>query len=266
MLINKDNENDIIKLNVGGTIFTTSRKTLCSVKNSFLDAMFNGTWKGNIDKDKDGNPFLDINPDIFSILLDAIRMSYISKNKYLNFDFSNLEINKRKTLNKYTNYLCLRNIFEPSEKDINNHYKWKSNDNNVIFSEDFKTAKKLDKYYGRIKVFCEIIHSTISKIRLKYICTWTPGEKLFYGVAICSCHRDSSEGIGPELNSTVGCSNEKDGSIIDFVIDKMLDKFEIRVDGLKGQSYIKPSQLEPPLFICCWLASNHDEVSFVDYK
>lgn len=38
---------DVVRLNVGGTQFTTSRTTLTSVKGSMLDSMFSGRYKAS---------------------------------------------------------------------------------------------------------------------------------------------------------------------------------------------------------------------------
>jgi hypothetical protein len=57
---------DIITLNVGGTIFTTSRSTLCKIPDSVFYAMFssNSQMMPSV-KDQNGNYFIDRDPECF---------------------------------------------------------------------------------------------------------------------------------------------------------------------------------------------------------
>jgi WD40 repeat protein len=61
----------MIELNVGGTLLTTSRKTLCSVPGSRLEALFSGNYV--VEKDKDGRIFLDREPNYFKYVLNWLR-------------------------------------------------------------------------------------------------------------------------------------------------------------------------------------------------
>eukprot|EP00386_Alphamonas_edax_P006886 GDKI01022315.1.p1 GENE.GDKI01022315.1~~GDKI01022315.1.p1 ORF type:complete len:438 (-),score=98.60 GDKI01022315.1:172-1485(-) len=74
----KGNQTDIIQLNVGGRIFTTTRGTLCTVKDTLLDSMFSGRWEDSFQRDATGAVFLDLNPDLFSLLLDHLRAVSLS--------------------------------------------------------------------------------------------------------------------------------------------------------------------------------------------
>ncbi|CAB4010773.1 Chaperone dnaK2 [Paramuricea clavata] len=70
----KDPKDDVIELNVGGTIMATKRSTLCQVKDSFLTSMFGGSWdETKMARDKDGHVFLDFNPKYFAVILDYLR-------------------------------------------------------------------------------------------------------------------------------------------------------------------------------------------------
>ena len=70
----KDPKDDVIELNVGGTIMATKRSTLCQVKDSFLASMFGGSWdETKMARDKDGRVFLDFNPKYFTVILDYLR-------------------------------------------------------------------------------------------------------------------------------------------------------------------------------------------------
>lgn len=57
-----------VTLNVGGTLFTTTRYTLCRDQSSFFAAMFSGRWS-----DDDGVVFIDRSPLVFPIILDYLR-------------------------------------------------------------------------------------------------------------------------------------------------------------------------------------------------
>lgn len=65
---------DILSLNVGGrTGIAVHRKTLTLLDNSVLGAKFSKNWEEGIDKDADGNIFIDQDPDLFLTLLNFLR-------------------------------------------------------------------------------------------------------------------------------------------------------------------------------------------------
>jgi len=65
--------NELIRLNVGGQIIITRRETLTKVPNSKLAKSFDGSYQNVLQRDYDGNYFLDYNPVLFSHLLDQLR-------------------------------------------------------------------------------------------------------------------------------------------------------------------------------------------------
>lgn len=66
--------NDILCLNVGGrTGIAVHRKTLTSIDNSVLSAKFSKNWEDGLDRDKDGNIFVDQDPDLFLKLITYLR-------------------------------------------------------------------------------------------------------------------------------------------------------------------------------------------------
>lgn len=67
------NASDVLHLNVGGTPITTLRRTLTYVEDSMLAARFSGRWDDSIEKDKDGNFFIDQPIEIFLPMIDFIR-------------------------------------------------------------------------------------------------------------------------------------------------------------------------------------------------
>ena len=62
---------NFIKINVGGTIFSTLRSTLTKEPDSMLARMID--TKVPTETDSDGNIFIDRNGDIFKVILDFLR-------------------------------------------------------------------------------------------------------------------------------------------------------------------------------------------------
>jgi BTB/POZ domain len=62
---------DVVNVNVGGTVFTTRRSTLCSVKGSFLESLFSGRFTAEVDRD--GCVFIDRDPELFRAVLAYLR-------------------------------------------------------------------------------------------------------------------------------------------------------------------------------------------------
>ena len=68
-------DNDIIQLNVGGqTNIAVLRSTLTQFEDSMLAAKFSGRWDDSLEKDCDGNIFMDEDPENFGVLLKFLRM------------------------------------------------------------------------------------------------------------------------------------------------------------------------------------------------
>jgi len=67
--------NDVIQLNVGGqTNISVLRATLTQFEDSMLAAKFSGRWDDSMEKDRDGNIFLDEDPEDFNILIKYLRL------------------------------------------------------------------------------------------------------------------------------------------------------------------------------------------------
>jgi hypothetical protein len=65
---------DILYLNVGGkSKIAVRRKILTLIEASVLGAIFSRNWEGGLDKDKDGNIFIDQDPDLFEALVSYLR-------------------------------------------------------------------------------------------------------------------------------------------------------------------------------------------------
>ena len=73
-------DTDILELNVGGRLnIAVSRRTLTQFEDSVLAAQFSGRW--DLEKDRNGNIFVDQNPDDFLILVDFLRLRMNSRSR-----------------------------------------------------------------------------------------------------------------------------------------------------------------------------------------
>eukprot|EP01103_Thecamoeba_quadrilineata_P000545 TRINITY_DN10474_c0_g1_i1.p1 TRINITY_DN10474_c0_g1~~TRINITY_DN10474_c0_g1_i1.p1 ORF type:complete len:341 (-),score=43.15 TRINITY_DN10474_c0_g1_i1:36-1025(-) len=69
----RENQKEKIKINVGGTVFCTTRRTMLKEPGSMLAAMFSGNF--SIEPDSDGEYFIDRSPKYFPIILEFLRDS-----------------------------------------------------------------------------------------------------------------------------------------------------------------------------------------------
>lgn len=69
--IGYNHDSQIIKLNVGGRIFMTSKETLIGNNDNFFFPLVNGDFKAT--KDENGAYFIDRNGDYFAPILDFLR-------------------------------------------------------------------------------------------------------------------------------------------------------------------------------------------------
>ena len=71
---------EVITLNVGGTLFTTTMATLTKYPNSLLAAMFEpGSERPPARKDKEGNYFIDGEPKPFEMILRFLRRGKLTE-------------------------------------------------------------------------------------------------------------------------------------------------------------------------------------------
>jgi hypothetical protein len=68
------NSTDVFIFNVGGEIMMTTRETLTRIPKSIFSLAFNGRWEHKLQRDKEGNIFLDFNPILFRHLLDQLQI------------------------------------------------------------------------------------------------------------------------------------------------------------------------------------------------
>ena len=65
---------DILQLNVGGSTLSVRRSTLTQFPDTLLAATFSGRWDESMEKDRDGNIFIDQDPDNFLLLVNYLRL------------------------------------------------------------------------------------------------------------------------------------------------------------------------------------------------
>ena len=76
--MNQTFTSDIINLNVGGSRFSTSRQTLCSIQDSFFSSLLSGRIPTC--RDETGALFIDRDPDLFKKILNFLRTKELDLN------------------------------------------------------------------------------------------------------------------------------------------------------------------------------------------
>jgi BTB/POZ domain len=71
-------DTDLLVLNVGGSKLTVSRGTLTQIPESMLAAKFSGRWDDSLQRDPEGNIFLDHSMDLFLPMIDFLRSARCS--------------------------------------------------------------------------------------------------------------------------------------------------------------------------------------------
>jgi len=100
--------NDIITLDVGGTLFRTSRSTLCKHSGSTLATMFDPESQIPPAVIKDGAYFMDNDPEIFKLVLNYLRYDEPIKMK-------DLSENMISNLKREADYLQLPNMIDTKD-------------------------------------------------------------------------------------------------------------------------------------------------------
>lgn len=73
-----DGVSDVVELNVGGQVMSTTRAVLCSAEGSLLAGMFSGNFDNGHKRDREDRIFLDVDPPIFSRILSHLRLRQIA--------------------------------------------------------------------------------------------------------------------------------------------------------------------------------------------
>eukprot|EP01112_Ceratiomyxa_fruticulosa_P024259 TRINITY_DN979_c0_g1_i1.p1 TRINITY_DN979_c0_g1~~TRINITY_DN979_c0_g1_i1.p1 ORF type:complete len:328 (-),score=65.15 TRINITY_DN979_c0_g1_i1:230-1213(-) len=122
-----------IKLDVGGTLFTTSMETLTSFKGSFFDAMFSGRFP--LKKEEDGAIFIDRNGKHFGYILDFMRGTPPSLEH-----FSKREINELRTEAEYYQLTDLVHLISPPPPQPV-MWRWKEGPGYTVSNDGFTVTK-----------------------------------------------------------------------------------------------------------------------------
>jgi BTB/POZ domain len=64
---------DVLHLNVSGKLVAVLRSTLTCLEGSMLAARFSGRWDDGLEKDRDGNIFINQPPDLFVTMIDFLQ-------------------------------------------------------------------------------------------------------------------------------------------------------------------------------------------------
>ncbi len=92
-------ENNVIYLNVGGTLMTTLRGTLTFVEDSMLASRFSGHWDDSLEKDRDGNFVIDQPIEVFKPMIDHLRTRKCETPMTFDADSPDLDIFNSNTYN-----------------------------------------------------------------------------------------------------------------------------------------------------------------------
>jgi len=73
---------DVVELNIGGQLMSTSRSVLRSAEGSLLSGMFSGNFDNGLKRDKEGRIFMDVDPHLFAKILSHLRLRGIASPDY----------------------------------------------------------------------------------------------------------------------------------------------------------------------------------------
>lgn len=137
---------DIVKLNVGGTVFTTLKATLMSQSNSILTRMLSGKYK--IPRDEQGYIFIDRDPGMFSYILSYMRDPYL-------FDTFDLDVSTSARLVREFQYYGIE--YNPCQQfDIPNPF--------CAFNIAIKSSKEWDIDDNAIKFVGNLVYVLGSRL------------------------------------------------------------------------------------------------------
>lgn len=83
---------DIVSINVGGTLIQVRRRVLTQVKGSLLESIFSDDQTVVTDVDTDGNFFIDVSMKLFEPLIDFLRTRMMTKSKSTRFQDSSIDV------------------------------------------------------------------------------------------------------------------------------------------------------------------------------
>jgi len=100
--VREESAKEQVRLNVGGTIFMTTKETLCKFEDTYFSAMLK---KGNWKPDQDGLYFIDRDPFFFSRILNGMRGGELN--------WCGLDAWGKKEMKKELDFFLLSDVFCP---------------------------------------------------------------------------------------------------------------------------------------------------------
>ncbi len=163
-------DDDIIRLNVGGEKFTTTRSTLCQVEDSLLATMFSGRWEDGVKRDEDGAVFFDFNPQYFGYILEYLRTRKIATPEDL-AEMPKVPRDQAKNFNTFVQYLGLSDeIVVPVEivpTEIAPSEKFNLHGPEITLTEDRKVAVHGPSWMHQYVLGENIYQKGIAHFRMK---------------------------------------------------------------------------------------------------
>jgi len=96
-----------VKLNVGGTLFVTTKETLCKFEDTYFSAMLgNDNWEPG----EDGSYFIDRDPFYFSRILSGFRVGKVN--------YQGLDRRGKQEMERELDFFILSDIFQPFDWSI----------------------------------------------------------------------------------------------------------------------------------------------------
>ena len=159
---------DIIKLNVGGRIFMTKRRTLCACPDSMLGRMFEPDSEFAKPAEIDGCVFLDRDPEMFGHILNYLRSKRFFFLKMNSFDLHQL-MNEA----DYFGFIELREELLACSEKIEVEENWKERKFNLIKDDLYSIKSRLEGNGARLEGIGQSLRSSageaICEIASKYI-------------------------------------------------------------------------------------------------
>ncbi len=166
-------DTDVIQLNVGGQLITTTRSTLTRIHKSTLAIMFNGRWENELIRDKHGNIFLDFNPILFHHFLEQLRL--IENNDSIQFHppllpslvipfekmLRKLGINQSKKLNDIIELNVGGEVLITRQKIFNQVWNYTTD---VFVDSDPRVFRQLiNQFREKQEIETEVFNTTLSR-------------------------------------------------------------------------------------------------------
>lgn len=159
---------DVLCLNVGGKIIHVLRRTLTSVPDSMLASRFSGRWDDSLEKDKDGNFFIDQKYELFELVVDYLRNRSNGVEEYsLESPCLNDQTEKKNFYRMLEYYGITHEIYPTtlkirhgSEGDIETKSPWK------VSAKEWTTFKiERQGHYRYIKTF-QVVLGSVQRIQI----------------------------------------------------------------------------------------------------